>query len=322
MVRLGKHLSPSFQTRSGVRQGCVLAPALFCRAMDWIMDRAMSNCGVTISGDHISDADYADDIAAIEGDLADITRTLENIEAASSELGLHISWAKTKVQNIGAGQPAADLVINGQTVEGVQSFVYLGSSISSADGSRSEQLRRIGIAAGNVSNLECIWRQPTLLLATKLRLYMTLIVPILLYASETWTSTKADLSHLQAFHMRCQRRILGVRWFHKVKNADIARQTGLPHIGDLIQKRRHALFGHVVRMDPQAPAHVSLKLCRDIAMGRRVPAGWKRPRGRPRTTWSDQLRKDSGKPVSTLWTRAQDRLLWRRDATALPGYAT
>ena len=40
-------------------------------------------------------------------------------------------------------------------------------------------------------------------------------------------------------------------------------------------------------------------------MGRRVPLGWKRPRGRPRTTWSDQL-KDSGKPVSTLLTRAQE----------------
>ena len=42
------------------------------------------------------------------------------------------------------------------------------------------------------------------------------------------------------------------------------RHTGLPHIGDLIQKRRHALFGHIVRMDPQAPAHVALKLFRDI----------------------------------------------------------
>ena len=321
-VRLGKHLSPSFQTKSGVRQGCVLAPALFCRAMDWIMDRAMPNCGVMISGDHISDADYADDIAAVEGDIAHITRTLESIEAASSELGLHISWAKTKVQNLGAGQPAPDLQINGQVVEGVQSFIYLGSSISSADGSRSEQLRRIGIAAGNMNNLECIWRQPHLSLTTKLRMYMSLIMPILLYASETWTSTKADLDHLQAFHMRCQRRILGVRWFHKITNAEIIRRTGLPHIGNLIQKRRHALFGHVVRMDPQAPAHVSLRLCRDIAMSRRLPPGWKRPRGRPRTTWSDQLKKDSGKPVSTLWIRAQDRLLWRRDATALPGYAT
>ena len=99
----------------------------------------------------------------------------------------------------------------------------------------------------------------------------------------------------------------------------------MQQIEDLIQKRRHrgnALFDHVARMDPQAPAHVALKLCRDIAMGRRVPLGWKRSRGRPRTTWSDQLKKNSGKPVSTPWTRAQDRSLWRRDATALPGYAT
>ena len=84
--------------------------------MDWIMDRAMPHRGVTISGEHISDTDYADDIAALTGDLADITRTLESIEAASSELALHISWAKTKVQNIGAGQLASNLLVNGQTV--------------------------------------------------------------------------------------------------------------------------------------------------------------------------------------------------------------
>ena len=108
------------------------------------MNRAMPHCGVTISGENIPDSDYADDMAALEGVLADITRTLESIEAASSELGLHISWAKTKVQNIGAGQPASNLLVNGQTVEGVQSFVYLGSTINSADGSRSEQLNRIG----------------------------------------------------------------------------------------------------------------------------------------------------------------------------------
>ena len=51
---------------------------------------------------------------------------------------------------------------------------------------------------------------------------MSLIATILLYASETWTMTKADTAHLHAFHMRRQRRILGVRWFDKVKNAKIA----------------------------------------------------------------------------------------------------
>ena len=117
-IRLGKKLSTSFQTRSGVRQGCILAPALFCRAMDWILAPAMDLRGMMLSGDHFSDADYADDVAAMEYDPTDIARSLENIEAASSELGLHISWAKTKVQNLGAGPPVADLSVNGQTVEG------------------------------------------------------------------------------------------------------------------------------------------------------------------------------------------------------------
>ena len=111
-----------------------------------------------------------------------------------------------------------------------------------------------------------------------------------------------------------------MRWFDKVKNAEITRRTDLSHIGEIVQRRRHSLFGHITRMDPLTPAHMALKSCRDISMGRRVPAGWKRPRGRPRTTWSDQMRKDTGKPVSTLWTRAQDRQLWARDATALKGY--
>ena len=63
------------------------------------MNRAVPHRGFTLSGEDILDADYADDIAliaALEGDLANITRTLESIEAASSELGLHISSAETR----------------------------------------------------------------------------------------------------------------------------------------------------------------------------------------------------------------------------------
>ena len=61
----------------------------------------------------------------------------------------------------------------------------------------------------------------------------------------------------------------------------------------------------MARMDPWTPAHMSLKLCRDISVGRRVPVGWKRSLGRPRTTWTDQLWKKMSKPVSTLWTQCR-----------------
>ena len=92
---------------------------------------------------------------------------------------------------------------------------------------------------------------------------MTLIVHILLNASETWTVNKVDLDRLQAFHMRCQRRILGLRWFDKIKNFTIFSRTGLPPIGNMLHNRRHSLFGHVVRMDPLSPANQALMLCRD-----------------------------------------------------------
>ena len=56
----------------------------------------MPHRGVTISGENIPNSDYADDIVALEGDLADITRTLESIEAASSELRLHTPEQKRR----------------------------------------------------------------------------------------------------------------------------------------------------------------------------------------------------------------------------------
>jgi len=73
--------------------------------------------------------------------------------------------------------------------------------------------------------------------------------------------------------------LIGVRWFDNVKNAEITRRTGLFHIGEIIQRHRHSLLGHIARMDSLTPAHMALKLCRDTSMGRRVPVGWRKPRG-------------------------------------------
>ena len=193
--------------------------------------------------------------------------------------------------------------------------------ISSSNGSRSEQERRIGIAATTMKSLAQVWKAKKLKLRTKLRLYTSLVVSVLLYASDTWTMTKADLSRLQSFHMSNQRKILGVHWYDRVKNTEIQRRTNLPHIGSLIQRRRYSLFGHVVRMQPDAPAHSIMKLASDITIKRRLPNSWKRPRGRPRSTWLGQIRKDNGLPLQTSWSRASNRVVWLSGATALQSYA-
>ena len=122
--------------------------------------------------------------------------------------------------------------------------------------------------------------------------------------------------------MSCQRRILGIRWQDMISNVKVAAQTHQANINTLIQMRRHALFGHVVRMNKRSPAYTAATLYRDISEERRVPSGWKRPPGRPRSTWMGQIKADHhNRPTSTLWRLAGDRVKWKVDAKALNGYA-
>jgi len=68
--------------------------------------------------------------------------------------------------------------------------------------------------------------------------------------------------------MGCKRQILGIRWQDHVKNVDIADTTGLPNITDIVDKKRHALFGHIVRLDSSVPAHQALKQAIAMKCGR------------------------------------------------------
>ena len=88
-----------------------------------------------------------------------------------------------------------------------------------------------------------VWRQQRFSLATKLRLYNTLVVSVLLHGAETWTLLQSDEQKLEAFHMTCQHRILGVRWYDFVQNTVIAERTGLDSLLSSIRRRRLAIFG-------------------------------------------------------------------------------
>jgi len=86
-----------------------------------------------------------------------------------------------------------------------------GSIQSSKSNSRPEYIRHIGLAASALKRLDCLWSQSKLNITTKLRIYYTCVLPILLYASETWTLIQAEWNKLDSFHVRCrQRRILHI----------------------------------------------------------------------------------------------------------------
>jgi len=95
-IRITGTLSDSFFTTSVVRQGCVLAPALFCRAIDWIMERVASTVGITIGNDTFTDLDYADDVALPADSDVTLRSALDEMDKTASHLSLHVSWQKNE----------------------------------------------------------------------------------------------------------------------------------------------------------------------------------------------------------------------------------
>jgi len=103
---------------------------------------------------------------------------------------------------------------------------------------------------------------------------------------------------IESFHMKCQRRILGIRWHDFVRNSEASLRTGLAPVSDRITRGRNAIFGHVARMSDNTPAHQAMLRQVELSVGRLPDPSWKRPPGRPRTLWTDQLcRLSGGKPL-------------------------
>ena len=154
---------------------------------------------------------------------------------------------------------------------------------------------------------KAIWRGK-LSLQVKLRIYNACVLSVLLYAADTWSLLVGDEKRIDAFDMRCQRRILGVRWYDFVTNETIRQQTGLLPLSLIMRKRRLALFGHTVRSPASTDNHMALRSAIF------PPTSWIRSPGRPRTTWVltvARVLKPLGIDLKDVWDSTTDRDLWR-----------
>jgi hypothetical protein len=147
----------------------------------------------------------------------------------------------------------------------------------------------------------------------KIKIYKTAILPVLLYGCKTWSLTLGEEHRLRVFENRVLRRIFGPKreedgsW-RKLHNDELHNLYSLPNIVRMIKSRRMRWVGHVARMGEGRGVY-------RILVGR--PEG-KRPLGRPRHMWEDNIKMDLGEIGidGSKWIQlAQDRVQWRAFAS-------
>ena len=303
----GAGKSEWFTVKAGVKQGCVMSGFLFLLVIDWIMCRTTEQGNTGIRWKmmrQLEDLDYADDIALISSTWAQAQTKLERLGSNSEGTGLKININKTKMLRLNTRRQDP-IKINGTDVEDTDSFVYLGAIVNNLGGAEQDIRSRLGKARSVFHRLSKVWRTGEFRRETKLRIFKSNIIAVLLYGCETWRMTKTDEKRLDTFLHKCLRKILTVHWPMRVSNDEIRRRAGIEKISLQVRRRRWKWIGHVLRMAPNRNPYVALSW---------APSG-KRSRGRPRETWRRTVEKERAELGLKSWAAAaavaKNRDRWR-----------
>lgn len=186
----------------------------------------------------------------------------------------------------------APVSVDGTALEDVQEFVYLGSKMTTNGDCNAEVNTRISKENQAFAMLKPIWRSTALSIHTKIRIYKSNVISVLLYGSECWKTTAAIEHKLAVFQNKCLRRMLKVYWPSTISNDDLRKKTGVQAIQQTIQERRWRWLGHVCRMPANSLTRTALRC---ISQG-------KRNRGRPKETWRRTVEKELKSKCMTLET--------------------
>ena len=140
---------------------------------------------------------------------------LMKVKVESEKVGLKLDIQKTKIM---ASGPVTSWEIDGEIVETVSDFIFLGSKITS-DGDCSHEIkRRLHLGRKVMTNLDNILKSRDITLATKVRPVKAMVFPVVMYGCESWTVKKAERRRIDAFEMWCWRRLLRVPWTARRSN--------------------------------------------------------------------------------------------------------
>ena len=169
---------------------------------------------------------------------------LMKVKEESEKVGLKLNIQKTKIM---ASGPITSWQIDGETVETVTDFIFLGSKIT-ADGDCSHVIKRLLLRGRKVmTNLDRLLKSRDISLPTNVRLVKAMIFPVVRYGCESWTIKKAERQRIDAFELWCWRRFLRVPWTARRSNQSILKEISPGcSLEGLMLKLILQYFGHLM----------------------------------------------------------------------------
>ena len=167
------------------------------------------------------------------------------VKEESEKVGLKLHIQKTKIM---ASGPITSWQIDGETMEAVTDFTFLGSKII-VDGDCSHEIKRcLVLERKAMTNLDSILKSRDTTLPTKVHLVKAMAFPVVMYGCESWTIKKIEHQRIDAFELWCWRRLLRVPWTERRSNQSILKEISHEYsLEGLRLKWKLQYIGHLIR---------------------------------------------------------------------------